>query len=214
MIPLVYPTLPGLAFSVVKTPKFKTRTQNAVSGRELRLADQVVPRWEFTLTYNFLRDQWRLGQSGLGAGYDELRTLAGFFLQTQGSFTPFLFSDPTDSSIEGQEIGAGNGTAVAFQLVRTMGYRLPGMGFNEPILAPNLVSRVYLNGVVQDNLTYSANPATGILTFTSAPPNGAIITADFSYYFRCRFSDDTIEFENFLFQLWSAQKVKFTSLLI
>ncbi len=32
---LVFPTLPGLAWSVTKSPTFQTRIQRAVSGREL-----------------------------------------------------------------------------------------------------------------------------------------------------------------------------------
>ena len=46
----------------------------------------------------------------LGVGYDELRTLAGFFLQQQGTFQPFLFDDPTDNTVAAQVIGTGDGS--------------------------------------------------------------------------------------------------------
>ena len=40
---LVFPALPGLAWSVTKAPTFQTRIQRAVSGRELRALDYPYP---------------------------------------------------------------------------------------------------------------------------------------------------------------------------
>lgn len=204
----VFPVLPGLAWSVTKSPRFRTRTQESVSGRELRLSDQVVPRWTFSLTYDFLRDEHDVrGGQGLGTGYDELRTLEGFFLQMQGSFTAFLFDDPSDDTVTGQVLATTDGVTSAFQLIRTFG------GFNEPMLAPNNVSAVYLNGIVQSPSTYSVNPANGIVTFTSAPTGGETLSADFTYYFRVRFVDDSMDFENFQYQLWQLKKLQLISVL-
>ena len=102
----IFPTLPGLGWSVTKTPRFAGRIQNAISGRELRVLDQVNPIWTWTLTYSLLRDKWDArAATGPGIGYDELRTLAGFFLQQQGTFRPFLFDDPTDNTVADQVIG-------------------------------------------------------------------------------------------------------------
>ena len=44
---LIFPALPGLAWSVTKTPTFQTRIQRAVSGRELRALDYPYPLWQF-----------------------------------------------------------------------------------------------------------------------------------------------------------------------
>jgi uncharacterized protein (TIGR02217 family) len=204
----IFPVLPGLGWSVSKAPRFATRTQKAISGRELRIVDQVNPIWTFTLTYEILGDKHDTrGPGGLGAGFDELRTLAGFFLQQQGAFAPFLFDDPTDDSVTGQAIGTGNSSATVFQLVRNFG------GFSEPIVAPNTVSAIYFNGVLQSASGYTVDATTGLITFTTAPPSGQAITADFTYYFRVRFADDTAEFENFMYQLWSLKQVKLQSVL-
>jgi hypothetical protein len=73
MMALIFPALPGLAWSVTKTPTFQTRIQRAVSGHELRALDYPYPLWQFALVYDFLRDNPQ-------AGYDELRTLLGFFI--------------------------------------------------------------------------------------------------------------------------------------
>ena len=201
---LIFPALPGLAWSVTKSPTFQTRIQRAVSGRELRALDYPYPLWQFTLVFDFLRDN-------PAAGFDELRTLMGFFMLCQGAFGTFLFQDPSDDRVSGQQIGTGDTLRTAFQLQRTMGETLPGGGFLEPIVAPNVVSAVYFNGIVQDPAGYSVDPMTGLVTFNIAPGSGLIITADYSYYFRCRFIDDSYAFENFMFRLWQLKKLTFIS---
>jgi uncharacterized protein (TIGR02217 family) len=205
----IFPALPGLGWSVSKAPRFATRVQRAISGRELRMVDQPSPVWTWTLTYELLRDgNDTRAAGGPGMGYDELRTLMGFFLQQQGAFQPFLFDDPTDDRATAQALGIGDGSATVFQLVRTMG------GFAEPITAPNTVSAIYFNGVRQDGSTYGIDPAAGRVTFVSPPPSGQLVTADFTYYFRVRFADDTVDFENFLYQLWALKQVKLQSVFV
>lgn len=201
---LVFPSLPGLAWSVTKAPTFQTRVQRAVSGRELRALDYPYPLWQFSVVFNFLRDN-------PSVGYDELRTLMGFFLSCQGAYGTFLFQDPSDCQVAGQSLGVGDSSAAAFQLQRAMGTALPGGGFTEPIVAPNVVNAVYLNGITQNPANYSVDPDTGILAFTTPPATGLSITADFSFWFRCRFVDDSYSFENFMYRLWQLKKLTFIS---
>ncbi|HEY1257782.1 MAG TPA: DUF2460 domain-containing protein [Stellaceae bacterium] len=197
----IFPALPGLAWSVTKVPTFQTRIQRAVSGRELRALDYPFPLWQFSLVFDFLRDD-------PAAGYNELRTLAGFYLACRGAFSTFLYDDPTDDTVSDQVLGTGDASQSVFQLVRSFG---GAPGFVEPIVAPNTVDAVYLNGLVQNPANYSVDPATGLLTFATPPTSGAVITADFSYYFRCRFIDDSYTFENFMAKLWSVKKMTFIS---
>jgi uncharacterized protein (TIGR02217 family) len=91
---------------------------------------------------------------------------------------------------------------------------LPGGGFPEPITAPNVLGAIYFDGIVQTASGYSLDPTTGLVIFASPPPAGQLITADFTYYFRVRFSDDSADFENFLYQLWSLKQVKFQSVFV
>ena len=155
-------------------------------------------------TIDFLRDN-------PAAGYDELRTLLGFFMLCQGAFGTFLFVDPSDWKVAGQAIGIGNASTAVFQLQRTMGATMSGGGFLEPITAPNVVSAIYLNGITQDPTSYSIDSATGLVTFETAPRSGLSITADFTYYFRCRFTEDKYDFENLMFRLWQLKKLTFIS---
>ena len=201
---LIFPALPGLAWSVTKAPTFQTRIQRAVSGRELRALDYPYPLWQFTLVFAFLRDN-------SAAGFDELRTLMGFYLACQGAYGTFLFQDPSDYQVIGQYLGTGDSSSAAFQLQRTMGTALIGGGFDEPIVAPNLITAVYFDGITQSPSGYSSDPGTGLLTFSTPPGTGLVITADFSYWFRCRFVDDSYDFENFMYRLWQLKKLTFIS---
>ena len=201
----VFPTLAGLGWSVTRREIWKTRSQEAISGKETRIADWSYPRHQWTLAFDFLR------QGALsGAAYTEFALLAGFFDLRQGMFDSFLYADADDSAVTGQGIATGDGATTSFALVRSFG------GFVEPILAPNVVSHVYLNGVAQSPSSYTVNgwgaTSPGTLVFTTAPASGVSISADFSFYFACRFAADQMDFEKFMAALYSAKKVAFISL--
>ena len=124
-MPLIFPSLPGLAWSVTKTPTFQTRIQRAVSGRELRAVDYPFPLWQFPLVFDLLRDN-------PAAGYDELRTLMGFFMLCQGAYDTFLFHDPTDDQVAGQQIGVGMPAQRCSNYYARWVRRLPSAAFNNP----------------------------------------------------------------------------------
>jgi hypothetical protein len=217
--PPVFPSLPGLGWSVKKSPRFQTRTQQAISGRQLRLVDQQYPIWTFTLTFPLLRDDndTRAGSGvGPGIGYNELRTLAGFFLALQGAYGNFLFWDPSDNTVAGQYLMTGNGTTNSAPLVRQMG------NFAEPLLGViddgSQPLQFYLNGVFQSSgvgtsSQFGYSDVADTVSFTTAPASGVVVTANYSYYFLCHFADDTMDLENFVYQLWQAKSVKFESVL-
>ena len=87
-------------------------------------------------------------------------------------------------------------------------------GFAEPITAPNAVSAIYFDGILQPAASYAVDPAACLVSFAMPPPSGQIVTADFTYYFRVRFSDDTAEFENFMIQLWQVRQIKLQSVFL
>ena len=129
----------------------------------------------------------------------------------QGAFGTFLFRDPSDCEVTGQQIGVGDASKTSFQLQRAMGTTLPGGGFFEPIVAPNIVRTIYFNGIVQSPENYSVDGNSGLVTFKIALGSGAIVSADFSYYFRCRFVNDKYDFDNFMHRLWQLKKLDFIS---
>jgi len=130
-----------------------------------------------------------------------MQQLAGFFLQRSGSFDTWLYTDPDDNTVALQGFGVGDGTTTQFQLVRSFG------GFTEPIYDINGTPSIYKAGVLQGS-DYSIN-ATGLVTFTVAPTGGQALTWTGSYYFRCRFLKDQLEFNQFMKQFWELRTMEF-----
>ncbi len=195
------PGLPGLAWSRHKRPGFSTRVASHVSGREVRVALMSYPLYEFEAVYSGLTSSASTF-SGLGAS--SLQSLMGFFLQLQGQFGTFLYTDPDDNAVTGQVFATGDGSTMSFMMMRSLG------GFLEPVGWVTSIGNVYFNGAAQSGTSYSlATPNT--LTFTSAPASGVAISADFSYAFNCRFVDDQMDFEEFMASLWKLDSMKFRS---
>lgn len=194
----VFPTLPGLQWSIGRAPGFNNKVQRAVSGKELRAAFMQYPLWTFRLSYEFLC----AGNAGT-----ELDTLAGFFLARRGSFDSFLFTDNADCSVTDMSFGAGNGSQTQFQLTRA--YGAGGFTFTEPVQNVNTLTNVKVAGVTKTPTTDYTVSSTGMVTFTSAPANGAALTFTGTYYFRVRFLQDVADFEQFLKDLWQLKKLEF-----
>lgn len=144
--------LPGLTIEVSKTPLFKTKISESVSGREIRNAMADQPRWEIKLSYEFLEDR--------SGAESSLKTIVGFFLAMRGSFDSFRFKDPDDYLVQNVHIGTGDGGTTEFPLVRSMG------GFSEIIGQVDDANTV----VISRDITETSNvPApTGPYTITVA----------------------------------------------
>jgi hypothetical protein len=198
--PASFPTLPGQGWSVHKKPTFSTRVASHASGREVRDALYVNPIWQFELTFNALASD-SVSYAGLGA--QSLQSLMGLFLQCQGQFATFLYTDPTDNSATNQIFATGDGSTTTFTFARALG------GFLEPVGWVTSVAQVSVGGVAQGSGWSLTTPNS--LVFTSAPASGATIGASFAYAFQCRFDDDSADFEQFMQNLWLLQSLKFRS---
>lgn len=188
----LFPVLPGLSFSVKRSPEWKTIVNTAASGKESRIALWSAPRWNYELVYEFLRDN----------ATAELHTLLGFFLQRQGRFDSFLFQDPDDNTISGQSMGLGDGTTTSFAAVRMLG------GFVEPVIIDLTQPATWFVGGVATAVTYNDPATPTAMTFAAAPAAGAAITGSFSYLFRLRFDMELVDFEKFMSGLWEVKSLK------
>ncbi len=190
----VFPVLPGLAWSVQKTPNWATQIQRSVNGRSLRAARYANPIWKFHLTYEFLR-------AGAQA---ELQSLMGFFNLRQGAFDSFLYSDPDDHTCLLQPFGIGNGVTTTYNLLHTSG------GFTEPIggVQVSPTPLIYVGGILYPS-GYTIDMNAGTITFSPAPTG--VLTWSGSFYFRCCFVKDSIDFDQFMKDLWNAKKVELES---
>ena len=192
----IFPTFPGLKWGRKKTAVWSTGTKKSASGREFRTAYYTYPQWRFSLSFEVLRTK---------ASVNELEQLAGFFNARKGSFESFLYEDPTDNAVTDQAIGNTVQGVTRYQLVRSMG------GFIEPVLAVKERPAVKVGGVA---LTYGRDYTVtdkGVLVFNTPQTPGRPITWTGGFYFRVRFTSDTVDFENVLGSLWAAKKIEFTS---
>lgn len=198
---LIFPKLPGETVPVIRRPAFSTIIQGASSGLEVRIGEWVYPRWEWEIPFSWLSQEAAIG---------DFQTLAGFFIGLFGAFDAFLFNDPLDNSTTLPDapaatpsiIGTGDGTTTTFQIGRTLsGNFEPLYDINSTVAAP----KIYLNTTLQSS-GYAIS-ATGLITFTSAPGAGVLVKADFQYYWRVRFADDSTDFANFAGKLWENQKL-------
>jgi uncharacterized protein (TIGR02217 family) len=198
----VFPiTLPGILFDATVSPRFSTKIQQAVSGRETRAAFMAYPLWDVTLAFEFLRD-------GKWTATSELNTVAGFFLQTKGSWDSFLIAIPGDNTVSAMQFGTGTGAQTAFQLTRARG--AGGFGFTEPVQNVNAITSLTVNGVAKVQGTDYTLSSMGLVTFAAAPASGAVLAWSGSFYYRCRFMQDSADFERFMQDLWALKKIQMT----
>ena len=107
----VFPTLPGLTYTSLKAPAFKTLDEEGSNGYEVRLPQYTNPIWSWTLLFDFLHDFFW----GSFTAVSELRTLMGFFTDQFGKAAAFLYTDPDDNYV-GPALVAGTPNAPLAQL--------------------------------------------------------------------------------------------------
>lgn len=192
----VYPTLPGVRIEITRTALWNTLRRQTTSGRTYTGSFMVYPNYRFTLAYDLLRKS---------ATKTEYQTLMAFFNTMKGGYDSFLFTDPDDYSVTADTFGTGDGSTTAFQLFRSFGT------FVDPIFDLNGAPSIYVDGVLKSTPGDYSISATGVVTFTSAPANNKPLTWTGSYYWRCGFDDDEMDFEKFMYQMWQVQRVTFST---
>ena len=180
----IFPELPGIAWGTEKEPEFDTRTVRAVSGYEVRLSRRAYPLYLIKMKYEFLRTD---------AAWQELQQIIGLFLRHKGSGDSFLLLDANDNTATNQVFGVGNGSQTAYQLTGTWG------GMVQPVRNIRTLTAIGVNGVAQPNHFLGAD---GVLTFSTPPAAGAVLTWSGTYYYRCRFADDRITPKEMMRNIW------------
>lgn len=199
----IFPVFQGLTFPVKRTPQFRSQIIEVASGKETRIALRSAPRYLYELSFEVLRQF---------ASFSEYNQFLAFYNNMFGSFDTFQYSDPDDNSVTNQGIGIGDGVTTTFQLIRAVG--APGFSkWIDIILAPNIVSTIYFNGTPISSSTYAVSlwgtATPGKIVFTSPPGNNIAVTADFSWYWPCRFTEDSIELAKFANGFFSIDSCKF-----
>lgn len=214
---LVYPTLPGLTYPVLRAINFDTLVQGSANKYEVRLPQMVNPFRQWELIYDFLRDFLYGGFTAT-----ELAMLEDFFMYQNGQAGSFLYLDPDDNYV-GPAMVSGSPNVPMAQLSLVSdgagNYYSPlqrtrsGL-FYEDVTDLNTGSTgsalaVYADGTITTNYTLLgpglALPGAsymGMYLKWAAMPT-APITAQFNFYFRVRFQSDQRDMEKFSNKFWT-----------
>ena len=151
--------------------------------------------------------QWADSKRSYNAGYgikttDQLHTVVEFFEERNGRLHGFRWKDRTDFKsvmpsvpigFGDQNIGTGDGTATTFQLKKVYGSTINpySRDVKKPVLG---TVKVGVNGT-ELTTGWTVDTTTGIVTFGTAPANGAAVTAGFEFDVPVRFDTDFLEID-------------------
>ena len=181
-----YPT--NLSFGSTGGPERRTDIVTLVNGFEERNSPWL--------------DSRRRYDAGSGMrSLDDLETLISFFEARHGQLHTFRWKDWSDYKTSrpshavtalDQVIGTGDGTKVAFQLVKV--YASGSQSYTRTLMKPvSGTVKVAVNGVVRTMGTdFSVNLTTGVVTFNLPPAAGLSVTAGCEFDVPVRFDTDRI----------------------
>lgn len=175
-----------IALGATGGPVRRTQIVTLASGAEQRNADWAGSRHRYDVG------------SGIKTAAD-LHALKAFFEARRGRAHAFRFRDWADwkscpptatPAATDQAIGTGDGSVLAFQLVKT--YASGAQSYVRTITRP--VAGTVLIAVAGTPVAsgWTVNAATGVVTFDAAPASGASITAGYEFDVPVRFDSDEL----------------------
>jgi uncharacterized protein (TIGR02217 family) len=141
--------------------------------------------------YTFDLDSENLNQS-------QIETLNDFFLvhefQEGNDEDAFLLRDPEDNERTNENIGVGDGSETQFTIKANYTYGSKSV----KVLQGHIVSgteTIYQDGTEVSTSDYVIDYTTGLVTFDTAPSDGAQITADYEFRRKCIFQEENLSIE-------------------
>lgn len=117
-------------------------------------------------------------------GDDVHDAVIALYKVARGKLYPFRFRDFTDYSLSAEVIGTGDGAATAFQVIQS--WTVDGTTETRTVTRPVSPLSVYKDGALQGS-GYTVDYTTGIITFTSAPTAGVVISVTGTFDVPVRF---------------------------
>jgi uncharacterized protein (TIGR02217 family) len=176
----------GISYGSAGGPAYLTEIIEVDGGAEELVSRWSLPRRQYDVSY------------GIKSRAD-LAALQTFFIARMGAANGFRYKDWLDftTSSDGQTfptnadviLGTGDGTTTTFQLVKryTSGAITRTRTLTKIVTGTTLVA---INGSNQPT-GWSVNENSGIITFTTPPPNGHTVTAGCQFDVPVRFAQDT-----------------------
>lgn len=221
MATLIMDPLPGLRNENDRQALWEgLLVQTSASQIETRAQQQSFTKFSWELGFNYLNLVSK-GTYTDAIAAQNLQYLVGFYGKLAGGLLSFFYRDQEDNSATGAFIATGDGVTTAFQLQRDWGgYEQPVYGvdtrgaitYGGSYVQPAAIARqAYVNGSPV-SATFGAE--TGILTLASASgTSGQPITADFSYLWRVRFMENSLDFKRMWNVVYGLDSLKIIQVL-
>lgn len=181
----IWPVMTGIEMKSSKSQKWNTTIEKSGSGRMRSNTNQLLPSWTIQVRF------WRLTEA-------EYKTIMGFVALLRGAHQPFYWLDPDDYQETGIQIPLISGRT--YQCV---------MKFGDYVEAVDYVDRlaVYVDDVLQAASAYTVSG--GAVTFKNALPSGAVVTADYRYYWKVYIPADGISMNHIFTNFKQSGSIKF-----
>lgn len=200
----------AISFGSSGGPERRTDVVLLASGHEERNS-----RWA---------DSRRRYNAGTGVrSVEALHTLIGFFEERRGRFHGFRWRDRSDwkscspgetAAATDQAIGIGDGATATFQLVKRYGGGFAP--YERAVVKPVDGSvAIAVDGMEQiPGTDFTIDHATGIVTFATAPAEGAVISAGFEFDVPVRFDSDRLDINLASFEAGDAPHIPIVEIRI
>jgi uncharacterized protein (TIGR02217 family) len=165
-------------------PEFATVIQESVSGQEQRVKVWAKCRARYDIGYSVLNSEDPIGS---------YKAVLALFYAHNGRFRPFRFKDWGDYEVVDATFGTGDGINTVFQLSKLYDpsqvlLNTPGsLTYRREIYLPSTAPVIKSNGVTVTGYTIST---TGLVTFTTPPISGHVLTWSGEFDIPVRFDVD------------------------
>ena len=133
----------------------------------------------------------------------ELDKVVSLFRNVKGRAYPFAIRDWSDYDLANTQIGTGDGTTTAFQIIKTYNDGISTYTRNITTVEAGSVTSVNIGTTANTDFTIDLN--TGIITFATPPASGETITIpQGSFFVKVRFDTDQLTLQLDAFKLGNA----------
>lgn len=187
----------------IETPRFPDCISEGSTGGPVWATSIVISASGFEHRSSRWKDAKHQYNAAFGIrSMEDMLDLKEFFLAMRGPAYGFRFKDFGDFSTAlefgrtvsavDMPLGTGDGATTVFQLSKDYEQ---GFSYTRPITKPvaGTVRVAVDSAAIVEGVGFTVDTTTGLVTFTTAPAQDAVLTAGFEFDVPCRFATDTLD---------------------
>lgn len=185
MNPFAHERFPeDISYGSVGGPSYSTSIIRVGSGHEFRNQNWAEGEYRWNVIYGIRREE-------------DIVSLLSFFHARRGRAQGFLYKDWLDFTGDAEQIGVGDAIETEYQLVKGYAEGTPDIYIRVIKKPVGGTVQVFFDTVEQIG-GWTIDEETGVITFSSPPGDGVVITASYEFDTPARFDVDhlpaTVEF--------------------